>query len=206
MVKVLEESEKKGEKVHIISHINPSGCMRSFSENYYKIVNRFESTIIGQFFGHTHNDEFEIFYDLENLKRPVGVAYMTGSISSYVFQNPAYRIFDIDGFYKTSTFQILDHKTVYMNLTEANLSPESKPVWRKEYSAKKAYNLKSLNPSDWNSLIESLSNDLNNPIVDKMIKYYSKSATQNSNCDDSCRKSFLCKFKQARSDFFIKCY
>ena len=24
---------------------------------------RYESTIVGQFFGHTHEDEFEIFYD-----------------------------------------------------------------------------------------------------------------------------------------------
>ncbi len=31
---------------------------------------RYESTITGQFFGHTHVDEFEMFYDEETLTRP----------------------------------------------------------------------------------------------------------------------------------------
>ena len=30
---------------------------------------RFESTITGQFFGHTHKDEFEIFFDDTNKTR-----------------------------------------------------------------------------------------------------------------------------------------
>lgn len=75
---VLQESENKKEKVHIIGHINPSSCLPSWSFNYYRIVNRYESTITGQFFGHKHNDYVEIFYDLENTTRPLGVAYMSG--------------------------------------------------------------------------------------------------------------------------------
>ena len=33
-----------------------------WSHEYNRIVRRFNNTILGQFFGHTHNDEFEIFY------------------------------------------------------------------------------------------------------------------------------------------------
>ncbi len=43
-------------KVHIIGHIEPTECLSSWSENYYRIVNRYESTIVGQMFGHTHNE------------------------------------------------------------------------------------------------------------------------------------------------------
>ena len=32
-------------------------------------VSRFESTIVGQFFGHTHHDSVEIFFDNVNLTR-----------------------------------------------------------------------------------------------------------------------------------------
>ena len=32
---------------------------------------RYESTIVGQFFGHTHNDEFEIFYDEKDSSRAI---------------------------------------------------------------------------------------------------------------------------------------
>ena len=121
-------------KVHIIGHINPSGCLKSWSSNYYRIVHRYESTIIAQFFGHTHNDQFEIFYDLEDEKRAVNIAYISPSVTTLPYKNPSYRIYSVDGDYKNSTFQILDHETFSMDLIEANL--KMKPVWRKRYSAK----------------------------------------------------------------------
>ncbi|XP_015280491.1 PREDICTED: sphingomyelin phosphodiesterase [Gekko japonicus] len=40
LVKVLLEAEEGGEQVHIIGHIPPSHCMRSWSWNYYHIINR----------------------------------------------------------------------------------------------------------------------------------------------------------------------
>ena len=43
---------------------------------YYKIVNRYESTITAQIFGHSHYDELNLFYDLQNLTRPVSVSYL----------------------------------------------------------------------------------------------------------------------------------
>ncbi|KAE9547407.1 hypothetical protein FO519_009383, partial [Halicephalobus sp. NKZ332] len=43
----LLDSEKAGEKVHILSHI-PSGdsyCLKAWAANYYQLVNRFENTL-----------------------------------------------------------------------------------------------------------------------------------------------------------------
>jgi len=34
---------------------------------------RYENTIAGQFYGHTHYDEFSIFYDEIDPKRPVSI-------------------------------------------------------------------------------------------------------------------------------------
>lgn len=47
--------------------------------------------------------------------------------------------------------------------------------------------------------------DLNGTNVDKLLKFNSKSADVTDNCDIECRKSFVCGFKQARSDYFIPC-
>lgn len=58
---------------------------------------RYETTITAQFFGHTHFDEFELFYDTENLGRAVSVAYIGPSVTPYVNLNPGYRIYYIDG-------------------------------------------------------------------------------------------------------------
>ncbi|NXX13447.1 ASM phosphodiesterase, partial [Podargus strigoides] len=39
---VLAAAERDGEKVHIIGHIPPGHCLRSWSWNYYRIVNRWD--------------------------------------------------------------------------------------------------------------------------------------------------------------------
>lgn len=49
---------------------------------------RYESTITGQFFGHTHLDEFEMFYDEATMTRPLGVAFIAPSVTSYIALNP----------------------------------------------------------------------------------------------------------------------
>ena len=65
---------------------------------------RYESTIAEQFFGHVHAMTYEMFYDEETLKRPLGVAYMPGSITTYSNLNPGFRIYEIDGNYTGSSW------------------------------------------------------------------------------------------------------
>lgn len=108
--------------------------MSSWSFNYYRIVNRYESTIVGQFFGHTHNDEFEIFYDLDDPTRPTGIAWVTGSVTTEPQVFPSYRIYTVDGAYSGASYWVLDHENSILNITDANLTNE--PKWVKEYSAK----------------------------------------------------------------------
>ena len=75
MINELQASELNNERVMIIGHIPPgyNDCLQVWSRNYYRIINRFEDTILGQFFGHTHQDEFEIFYDEANPDDPLGM-------------------------------------------------------------------------------------------------------------------------------------
>lgn len=64
---------------------------------------RYESTITAQFFGHTHNDEFELFYDTSDLGRAVNVAFIGPSVTPYADLNPGYRIYYVDGDHDKST-------------------------------------------------------------------------------------------------------
>lgn len=65
----LQSAEFSNEKVHVIGHIPPghSDCLKVWSRNFYKIISRYENTIMAQFYGHTHFDEFEMFYDPNDL-------------------------------------------------------------------------------------------------------------------------------------------
>nr|KAG5693323.1 hypothetical protein BaRGS_008399 [Batillaria attramentaria] len=91
-----------------IVSINMNTCN---NENWY------ESTITGQFFGHTHKDHYEVFYDITTLKRPTNVAYISPSVTPYFNLNMGYRIFTIDGNYSSSSWAVLDHETYILNLT-----------------------------------------------------------------------------------------
>ncbi|KAH3885331.1 sphingomyelin phosphodiesterase-like [Dreissena polymorpha] len=189
----LQNAEDMGQKVHVLGHIFPgcSCCLKPFSWNYYKIVNRYESTIVGQFFGHTHAMGYEVMYDEETLLRPLGIVYMPGSITTYSSLNPGFRIYQIDGNYTGSSWQVQDYTNYFLNLTSANLY--GNPVWQKEYGAREAYGLTSLFPKDWNDLIYRMKTD--DALFDMFCSHISKSAPTDK-CD---RNATLCALKTGRN-------
>ncbi|XP_035230475.1 sphingomyelin phosphodiesterase-like [Stegodyphus dumicola] len=195
LVQQLQEAELRGEKVHIIGHIPPghSDCLPVWSANYNRIINRFENTVRGQFFGHSHLDELEIFYDGH---RPTSVAYIGPSVTSYDGVNPSYRIYTVDGNYPESTQAVLDHETYYLNLTEANML--DKPKWRKSYSARKEYGLTSLQPDQWNKLLERFQED--DKLFQKFVSHlYHLSDFPREDCTGECKQETLCRMRTARS-------
>jgi len=62
------------------------------------------------------------------------VAYVGPSVTTYQCNNPAYRIYEIEGHYANSSYQMVDHHTYFTNLTEANAN--NNLTWQYEYSAK----------------------------------------------------------------------
>ena len=65
---------------------------------------RYESTITGQFNGHTHKDEYQVFYDLHNKTRAVGMTYVGGSVTPFSHTNFGFRIYTMDGNYTGSSW------------------------------------------------------------------------------------------------------
>ncbi|NXG40432.1 ASM phosphodiesterase, partial [Dromaius novaehollandiae] len=196
LVGVLEAAEQRGEKVHIIGHIPPGHCLRSWSWNYYRIVNRFEGTIAAQFFGHTHVDEFEMFYDEETLTRPVSVAFVAPSVTTYINLNPGYRVYELDGAYPGSSHAVLDHETFILNLTEANV-PGAKPRWQRLYRAREAYGMPSAFPADWDQLIRRFQDD--ESLFQRFWYLFHKGHPPREPCREACKAALLCSLRTGRS-------
>lgn len=95
----LKEAEMNREKVHIIGHIPPNsaGCVKAWTTEYILIVNRFSHIISGQFNGHSHLDEFSIFYTTDNPSKSLNVAWTGGSGTSIDGLNSNYRVYYVDG-------------------------------------------------------------------------------------------------------------
>uniref|UniRef100_A0A8C3FFZ5 Sphingomyelin phosphodiesterase n=1 Tax=Chrysemys picta bellii TaxID=8478 RepID=A0A8C3FFZ5_CHRPI len=196
LVGVLQAAEGQQEKVHIIGHIPPAHCLRSWSWNYYRIVNRFEGTIAAQFFGHTHVDEFEMFYDEETLSRPVSVAFVAPSVTTYINLNPGYRVYQLDGDYPGSSHMVLDHETFILNLTEAN-APGAEPRWQRLYRARQAYGLPSVFPADWDGLLRRFQAD--ERLFQHFWFLFHKGHPPREPCREACKAALLCALRSGRS-------
>lgn len=193
----LQSAEFNKEKVHVIGHIPPghSDCLKVWSKNYYSIINRYENTITAQFFGHTHYDEFEVFYDKEDMSRAVNIAYIGPSVTPYYDLNPGYRIYYIDGDHDKTTRAVVDHETWVMNLEEANLY--NYPRWYREYTTRKAFHMPSLVPQEWDNLLNRMVD--NETTFNLYYKYYWKNSPVKPTCDYECRKRMLCDLRSGRS-------
>ena len=64
---------------------------------------RYANTIAAQFFGHTHFDHFELYYDPES-KKPISVGYISPSVTTFTGLNPGYRVYTVDGIHPNSTW------------------------------------------------------------------------------------------------------
>ena len=208
LVEVLHRAESNNETVHILGHIPPavvnSDCVPVWRNNYYRIINRFKRIITGQFFGHTHTDEFEIMYPGDRRENPVGVVYVAPSVTTFEGLNPSYRVYDVSA----QTYEVTNHHTYIMNLTEANRHTDPDRVtWDYLYDAKSAYGLPDLSNESWHKLYASWTRERITRKADKRFQAYYRNYHRGDdavkNCDVHCRMEMTCSI--AVGNFSINC-
>ncbi|XP_076032765.1 sphingomyelin phosphodiesterase-like [Oratosquilla oratoria] len=192
LVEELQAAEERGELVHLIGHIPPlyTDCVMQWAHEFSRVVSRFSHIIRGQFYGHSHLDEFRVHYDVDNPLHPIGIEYITPNNGPFRDLNPSYRIFTIDGDHPETTRDVLDYETWVMNLTHANTYDD--PYWYKLYSARHDLQLPSLEPKHWHNLVHRMAHD---PwFFAKFHRYQSQDseAMLSHGCDESCRRATLC--------------
>lgn len=149
-----------------------------------------------------------MFYDEATMTRPLSVAFIAPSATTYVNLNPGYRVYYVDGNYKGSSRLVLDHETYILNLTEANHSPESPrtpekdPKWTLLYRATDAYGLPSLFPSDFDGLMRTFIND---DRVFQKFWYLRHKGHVSEPCKETCKTTTLCFLRSGRYDELEQC-
>uniref|UniRef100_A0A914DSH6 Sphingomyelin phosphodiesterase n=1 Tax=Acrobeloides nanus TaxID=290746 RepID=A0A914DSH6_9BILA len=194
-------AEYAGDKVQIVAHIpgSASEAYEGWAINYYNLVNRFEDTIVAQFFGHTHSEQYYMYYlDPEDAtSRPTSVIFSAPSVTTYSQYNPAYRIYTIDGNYPGSSFQILDFQEWYLNLTAHGNA--STTTWDPLYtSVKEVYGMKNLSAGEWNNLAERMKT--NETLVQTYIRNYFRrddAERPDLTCDTKCTNDYICHIRKA---------
>lgn len=167
LIHELQISELEHEQVHIIGHIPPGtiDCLKAWSRNFNKIVRRFSKTITGQFYGHTHQDEFELLYDQDGSERhsvakpwkPISTAFIAGSLTTFIGINPSFRIYTID---PNQNFLPINYETYYMDLNVANENPMKEPEWKSLGSFAQKFGINDTSPQSLHQLLVELASDL----------------------------------------------
>ncbi|XP_069958406.1 sphingomyelin phosphodiesterase [Cherax quadricarinatus] len=192
LVSELHDAEKRGELVHIIGHVPPyyTDCYSQWAHQFSRIVTRYSHIIRGQFYGHSHMDEFRLHYDVNSPQKPIGVQYITPNNGPFNNLNPSFRLFYIDGDYPETTRKVLDYETWVMNLTHANKFDA--PHWYQLYSARRDLQLPTLDPYDWDQLVQRMAQD------PELFSKYRRYQVQDSDmyakrsCGEKCRRKVLC--------------
>lgn len=110
----------------------------------------------------------------------INVAYNGGSITTFIANNPNYRVYDVSPtnyvratiqmrFYIIAAKSVLDFDEFTFNLTEANLTPNKPPRWYKLYSFKEAYGLENTSYEQLGDLIKRMTTDIS--IMQKYFRY-----------------------------------
>lgn len=152
----LSACEKAGQRAWVIGHV-PSGydgsnALPNPSALFHSIVARFSpGTIAGVFFGHTHEDQLQIFYDflpnstvtrngrtyrntsMIDLTKPLMTGLLGPSITPLTGLNAGYQLYQID----SKTFEVMGTQTYFANVSDSLnwVTPE----WRFEYDTRSTY-------------------------------------------------------------------
>ncbi|KAF8926375.1 hypothetical protein BGZ58_011233 [Dissophora ornata] len=142
LITQLQASEDAGERVWIIGHVGPSqtDCIQNWSALYYQVVQRYSPHVIAeQFFGHTHRDEFALYYGpgSKSSENALATAWIGPSVTPFTDLNPGFRVYKVD----TKSWNIFDSQTYVADLSQAASwdASGSSPNWHLEYSAREAY-------------------------------------------------------------------
>ncbi|PMD25630.1 sphingomyelin phosphodiesterase [Hyaloscypha hepaticicola] len=206
LVTELEGAETAGERVWLMGHM-PLGSSDAFhdqSQYFDQIIQRFDATISAVFYGHTHQDEFEIAYSTPAAPT-AGTAVMVSYIAPALTPtsgNPTFRVYDVD----PVTFAILDYTVYYTNISSPTY--QSGPVWEKLYSVKEAYGslltppytdpTAELTPAFWHNVTVLFEND------DAVFQaWYARRGRDFSSatCTGSCKTAFLCELRASQSQY-----
>ncbi|KAM3502989.1 hypothetical protein MY11210_008879 [Beauveria gryllotalpidicola] len=204
LVKELDKAEKKGENVYIIGHM-PMGIPDALTDpaNYFdQIVQRYSTTIRGLFFGHTHEDHFEVSYS-DYSKRDSSHATAMSYICPSLLPTsgmPAFRVYDVD----PETFAILDAVTYIADMDDPEFQ-RSGPTWKKYYSAKESYGSllsppiaaeAELTPSFWHNVTWAF--ESNTTLFDEYVSRKSRGWIKNK-CQGDCKDEEICQLRAGRS-------
>ena len=216
LIDYLLEAEEQNQGVWLIQHVNVGGstdyeALPAATDLYYQIVDRFNNTIRGTFFGHTHEDELGVFYTnnatVQTAQTAASVAYIMPSVTTYTNLNAGFRYYLVD----PDTFDILDSITYYANVSNTNDWTSTGVVeWEFEYSARQTYDPNGtlekdapLSAAFWHDVTEMIAT--NETVFETYTDLRTKKFRPYSPVTGAARNLTLCGIRSMSVPIFERC-
>ena len=230
----LAACEARGQRAWIIGHVlsgyDGTNDLANPTALFYSIVVRYSpSTIAGIFFGHTHEDQLQIFYDylpgstyaqngktlrnttMVDYTKPLMTAFIGPSITPLTGNNAGYQLYQVD----SKTFEITGVQTYIANVSES--LTWTYPEWKFEYDARSTYSPAAskaignvwpaqapLNASFWHAVTETMLT--NTTLVQLYNTYETKSSVVTKNCTSvACAKQKVCYIRSGSGTLGRNC-
>ena len=209
LIAQLQAAEDSGERVWIIGHVGPSqtDCLQNWSALYYQVVQRYSPHVIAeQFFGHTHYDEFALYYGpgAKSTQNAIATAWIGPSVTPYTDLNPGYRVYKVD----TKSWNVFDSQTYVADLSQASTwdATGATPNWHLEYSARQAYGAyvpiadnAPLSASWWHDVTKAF--EKTPAAFNQYWTYRGKSANRMPACaaGSACSAQMICNLRAGKS-------
>ncbi|KAG0351221.1 hypothetical protein BG005_009314 [Podila minutissima] len=209
LVAQLQAAEDAGERAWIIGHVSPSqtDCIQNWSALYYQIVQRYSPHVIAeQFFGHSHYDEFALFYGpgAKTAANAISTAWVGPSVTPYTNLNPGFRVYKVD----SKSWNVFDSLTYVADLNKAAEwdTTGATPNWHLEYSARAAYGAyvpinatQPLSASWWHDVTTAF--EKTPAAFQQYWTYRHKSANLQAACasGSDCQKEMICDLRAGKS-------
>ncbi|KAL5355210.1 Metallo-dependent phosphatase-like protein [Aspergillus floccosus] len=203
LIAELQRAEDAAERVWIIGHV-PSGwdgivVLPNPTDLFYQIVERYSPHVIANiFFGHTHEDEFHLYYanngTVPTLWTALATAWIGPSITPNMNLNSGFRMYEVD----TGDFNVYEAYTFFSNVSEFGELRETGPVWRVEYSTRETYGPAAswppnspLNATFWHRVTEGMERDGN--LVTLFNVLQGRRSVNGPQCTSArCREAKVC--------------
>ncbi|SMY28445.1 unnamed protein product [Zymoseptoria tritici ST99CH_1A5] len=199
----LQAAEDAGERVWLFAHVlsgwDGSNPMPNPTNLFYQIVERYSPHVIANiFFGHTHEDQFEIFYanngTNQSCSTALNTAWIGPSVTPLTNLNSGFRMYTVD----TGTFDIHDAYTFTADVSSFSNLTTTGPVFSLEYSTREAYGAAAdwpaeapLNATFWHKVTEAMEKD--RKLVSQFNTYQGKSSVRTPNCtSEECTTAKIC--------------
>jgi hypothetical protein len=220
LIEELQQAEDAGERVWILGHVlagwDGNNGLSNPTDLFYQIVTRYSPHVIAEiFWGHTHEDEFNVFY-ANNGTAPsrasaLATAWIGPSITPLTNLNSGFRLYAVD----RASFSVHNAWTYFADVSSfPALSPAAHgPVFRLEYSTRDAYPVAGGWPADaplnatwWHAVTEAMEADASGALLSRFNTFEGKSSVLSPACVTAgCRAAKVCYMRSGSSPLGRAC-